>query len=161
MIEPMGDQPTFDPATFAAASPDDRVLALAALCERGAPLIREYFLRDPARGVYVDGVVGVRHEVDVRLPERVLAAIRSAGGVPPHGTLAVLARAYWEPMAAHQDDDLVFEDGAVELVYLAIYNVLVCCEQPTNIERARLVVTQIANALKLGPAELEGWWRER
>jgi hypothetical protein len=142
-------------AALEALSDDARVLCLAELCAPGLPAIRAYF-RDPSRARYVDSVVGMQHEVDVGLPERVLAQIHSARGIPPAEVIEPLWSEYLEPMAAHQDSDLEFEDGAAELAYLAIYNLLMCCRKPHDRDLAWLVVVQVKNGLGL---DLERWWR--
>jgi hypothetical protein len=142
-------------AALEALSADARVLRLAELCALGLPAIRAYF-RDPSRARYVDSVVGMQHEVDVELPERVLAQIRSARGIPAPEVVEALGNEYLEPLAAHQDSDLEFEDGAAELAYLAIYNLLQCCRKPDDPDRAWLVVVQVRNGLDL---DLAHWWR--
>jgi hypothetical protein len=53
----------------------------------------------------MDGVVGMRHEVDVELPARALAEARARREDP--STQA----AYLEPITAMQDDDWVMPDA--------------------------------------------------
>jgi hypothetical protein len=64
---------------------------------------------------YADSVVGMRHEVDARLPHDALRSARSGAD------LADVQRRYQEPIAAMQDCDLEFPDP-IKFAYYAIYN---------------------------------------
>ncbi|MGE5837235.1 MAG: hypothetical protein ACM4AI_22370 [Acidobacteriota bacterium] len=89
--------------------------------------------------------------MDVELPVRALAAIRSAGGVPNKPVSDSLLADYQEPMTAHQDADLRFSDVRAEYAYLAVYNLVRSCRDPLDNGLAWLVVRQVLSAM--GPEE--------
>jgi len=65
---------------------------------------------------YIDSVVGIRHEVDRRLPNDALESAKS------QKDLAGVEERYREPIVALQDDDFELPDN-IEFAYYAIYNV--------------------------------------
>jgi len=64
---------------------------------------------------YIDSVVGMRHEVDARLPHDALRSAQAGAD------LAEVQQRYREPIAAMQDDDLGFPDP-VAFAYYSIHN---------------------------------------
>lgn len=65
--------------------------------------------------IYVDSVVGLRHEVEANLPLEAFKAA-SDGSDPTN-----ISERYDEPLSALQDDDLEF-DNHIEYAWYAIYN---------------------------------------
>src|SRR6188508_1626523 len=63
---------------------------------------------------YIDSIVGMCHRVDIALPHAAFASVQSSDR-------ADVAQRYLEPIAALQDNDLVFP-GSIEMAYYAIYN---------------------------------------
>ncbi|MFE3618473.1 hypothetical protein, partial [Streptomyces anulatus] len=85
------------------------------LCEDALPTWIGFAQGNPAPLRYRDSVVGMWHHIDVELPVHALRAARA--GVD----LTDVSSRYLEPMAALQDDDVVFPDP-IEFAYYAIYN---------------------------------------
>lgn len=84
------------------------------LCDESLGVWRAYAAEHaPLR--YADSVVGMRHEVDARLPHDALRSAQNGADI------ADVQDRYREPIAAMQDDDLEFPDP-VEFAYYAIYN---------------------------------------
>lgn len=84
------------------------------LCTRALRVWERYAHAQPPM-MYHDSVIGMRHTVDIWLPRAALASV-AAGQV-----LANVSYRYAEPIAALQDDDLVFPDP-IAFAYYAIYN---------------------------------------
>jgi hypothetical protein len=63
---------------------------------------------------YTDSVVGMRHEVDMRLPHDALRSAKAGAD------LADVGRRYREPIVAMQDDDLEFPDP-IQFAYYTVY----------------------------------------
>ena len=103
--------------------------------------------------VYIDGVVGMRHVVDMGLPERAIAAVdRKLAGDSPDPKL--IWDAYKEPISALQDDDLDFPQE-IASAYYAIYNLF-----GVVFDRCKLYddgETVIRQALR-DDAYLDEWW---
>lgn len=100
---------------FVQLGDDRRRQVHLSLCEDALPTWIGYVRGKRARLRYRDSVVGMWHHVDVELPGD---ALRSACA---GRDLADIGSRYLEPIAALQDDDLVFPDS-VEFAYYAIYN---------------------------------------
>jgi hypothetical protein len=64
---------------------------------------------------YTDSIVGLNHTVDVSLPEDSIQAVKNG-----YDTKNIKKR-YAEPIAAMQDDDLIFPKS-IEFAYYGIYN---------------------------------------
>lgn len=103
--------------------------------------------------VYIDGVVGMRHVVDMVLPQRAIEAVdrRLAGS---HVDPAAIWDAYQEPIAALQDGDLDFPDD-IARAYYAIYNLFGIVFGRTQLyDDGELVILQAAS----GDGFVEEWW---
>jgi hypothetical protein len=106
---------------------------------------------------YTDGVVGMRHVVDVELPGRALAEVRARKQSPS------TTKEYLEPITAMQDDDLEMPDP-IEYAYYAIYNLHRLIFEPDSDITAALVLNQaISAALETSdPDEIDvrmvAWW---
>lgn len=92
----------------------DKLCVHLSLC-RQALAIWEAYAQQYAPITYVDSVIGMQHTVEIELPHEAYASV--AAGVDR----ANVARRYYEPIVAMQDDDLEFPDQ-IEMVYYAIYN---------------------------------------
>jgi hypothetical protein len=103
--------------------------------------------------VYIDGVVGMRHVVDMSLPNRAIDGVdrKLFGDTFDPGPIW---DAYKEPISALQDDDLDFP-GEIALAYYAIYNLFgVVFERCKLYDDGETVVRQ---ALR-DEAYYEEWW---
>jgi hypothetical protein len=103
--------------------------------------------------VYTDGVVGMRHVVDMTLPNRAIAAVdrRLAGDVVDPEPIW---EAYKEPISALQDDDLDFPTP-IARAYHAIYNLFGVVFERTTLYDAGEIVVQQADT---GPGFWDEWW---
>jgi hypothetical protein len=100
--------------SFRQLTPDRQRQVALLLCEQALQVWTAYVAEHaPIR--YSDSVVGMRHEVDVRLPYDALYCAQVGADV--YGA----EKRYLEPIAAMQDDDLEFP-ATVRLAYYAIYN---------------------------------------
>lgn len=103
--------------------------------------------------VYIDGVVGMRHVVDMTLPNRAIAAVdrKLAGDVVDPKPIW---DAYAEPITALQDDDLDLPTP-IARAYHAIYNLFGFVFQRTTLYDAGEIVIQQADT---GAGFLDEWW---
>lgn len=75
----------------------------------------EVYARTQGEMRYVESVAGTPQVVDSQLPRDALASVQAGQD------LAGVAERYLEPIAALQDDDLIFPDST-EFAYYALYN---------------------------------------
>jgi hypothetical protein len=138
--------------------PDARRLEALAVAVRDAYAVWRAYA-DPWKPVtYVDGVVGMQHQVDLDLPRRAMEDIERAlagATVDPAAT----DRDYTEPIVAMQDDDLEFP-GEVELAYYAIYNLhRIVFQLGAGLPAEHVVIQQVANCVSVDAADwLREWW---
>jgi hypothetical protein len=100
--------------SFLLLSPDRQRQVHLSLCEQALQVWTAYVAEHaPIR--YSDTVVGMRHEVDVRLPYDALYCAQVGADV--YG----VENRYLEPIVAMQDDDLEFP-ATVRFAYYAIYH---------------------------------------
>lgn len=100
--------------SFCQLTPDGQRRVHLSLCEQAIQVWTAYVAEHaPIR--YSDSVVGVRHEVDVRLPYDALYCAQAGSD------LYGVEKRYLEPIVAMQDDDLEFP-RTVKFAYYAIYN---------------------------------------
>jgi len=101
---------------FLELAPPQRRAVQLALCAKALEVWEQYASSLGADDLtYYDGVVGVKHTVDVGLPADGLSAARVSADA------AGVAERYSEPIVSLQDEDLVFPKN-VEWAYYAIYN---------------------------------------
>lgn len=100
--------------TFANLTPAGQRTVHLWLCDQ-ALNVWTAFATQHAPIVYLDSVVGMRHEVEVGLPHEALQSARAGRD------LADVAQRYQEPITALQDDDLSFPEPVV-FAYYAVYN---------------------------------------
>ena len=84
------------------------------LCEEALG-VWDAYVTENAPIHYADSVVGMRHDVDVRLPHDALRAAKAGAD------LANVAGRYREPIVAMQDHDLEFPES-IGFAYYAVYN---------------------------------------
>jgi hypothetical protein len=106
---------------------------------------------------YHDGVVGMHHVVDDRLPGRALAEVdRRLDG--EQVSSAQTDKDYAEPIVAMQDQDLDFP-GHIEQAYYAIYNLHQIVFRRPAAPDELIVLGQVASALDVDMDDwVQEWW---
>ena len=131
-----------------------RFEALRLACADSLEVWRRY--RTDGRPLeYVDGVVGMRHVVDDRLPERALDEI---DGCLRGETIdpAQTDNDYSEPIVAMQDDDLDVP-LTIAQAYYAIYNLYRIVFRLPHAAEHQVVLGQVASSLDV---DMDDWVRE-
>jgi hypothetical protein len=145
---------------FHALREDDRIASLVLACEPALVVWLTWATRE--KPVYIDTVVGMRHEVDLDLPVRALEQVRQRHAKPNPDEII---HAYVEPIVALQDSDWEMP-GNLELAYYAIYNLHRLVYEPQDTITPALILEQaIAGALAPSQCDEEtvqgriaAWW---
>lgn len=151
------DVPTYEDR-LAALDTDARLDALVVACEPALVAWMTYALR--VKPAYVDGVVGLKHVVDVDLPARALDEVRHRHDRPD---VAATIHAYVEPIVSLQDGDFELSKR-LEYGFYAIYNLHRLAFEPADSVTGMLVLNQAISALVDGDEDektdgaLAAWW---
>ena len=141
-------------AAFHALPEYRRFEALRLACADALEVWRRY-RKDGKPLEYRDGVVGMRHTVDDRLPERALDEIdRYLRGQPVDPTATDTE--YSEPIVAMQDDDLDVPRPVAQ-AYYAVYNLYRIVFRLPHAADDQVVLDQVAGSLDV---DLDDWVSE-